>query len=772
MSFDQATLLRKYFFARTDVVAARLESYDPTANVPQPVTPLDFDGLLTAHLLGTRAPFTKVTYRHPNGVGASLGHYRIGSYAIHPDTNRVKWLCIDVDGGTGHGNAVADPESAARRIQSSFMDKGAPAYLEKSGGGHGWHVWVFFAEPVPAVKARQLAWWLVPKDIPLTDGALADPLKNRGIEIFPKQNSVGHGGFGNLVWLPWWHGAAPGGNQFYRETEGGTLAAYRPDDFDALTAERLDALVAQIPDETKHKIEPPPRVSTPFDGASANWQQWRREALARLPLENVYGPYLTGKNHGRGWLECRDPDSPSGDKNPSAAVADGSNPKYDRGIFHSYRSGRSMSPFDFMVEQGLARDHKHALQIVAGWTSVPLPELEQEPLPAIPENFLDDEEPSPAPEDPAHPDPWKRADTRKWYSQEPPSKQYLFADLLPVGIVGALLAEGGCGKTFWTLAAAQSLATGKAFFPSFRPTQPRRVMAFFGEDSEDEIWRRMRAISAQAGLTPDEIEGMHDRLWLLPGISEPLMVLDRSTPVHTDRFWWLWQLVQEWQPDLLVIDPKAQWDATDENSNAHATHFANAMRTLTRGGAGTVLLTHHVNKNALNDDAALSSAQGRGASGFRDACRWVANMRVCTPKAAKQINIPEEKRRFYVEFDVTKNNYSGVQPRPVWMHRTENGPLEEMDFGGFNPVNATLEWIAAEADAGRTYTANQLKEKKEGAAYRYMLKSGGASSSPEAVAGFLKACMELKTGGLVEQQECTPRGPGRKVLVIDRLDNF
>ena len=46
------------------------------------------------------------------------------------------------------------------------------------------------------------------------------------------------------------------------------------------------------------------------------WHQWRSDALARLDLEAIYGDVLTGKSKGNGWLEARDPASPSGDRDP------------------------------------------------------------------------------------------------------------------------------------------------------------------------------------------------------------------------------------------------------------------------------------------------------------------------------------------------------------------------------------------------------------------------------------------------------------------------
>src|SRR5438876_7570817 len=85
--------------------------------------------------------------------------------------------------------------------------------------------------------------------------------------------------------------------------------------------------------------------------AAQQWRDWRRDALERLRLEDVYGPWLTGGRQAEGWLEARDSASPTGDRDPSAGVADGTN-EYERGTFHSFRDQRHISVFDFLVEQG------------------------------------------------------------------------------------------------------------------------------------------------------------------------------------------------------------------------------------------------------------------------------------------------------------------------------------------------------------------------------------------------------------------------------------
>jgi hypothetical protein len=107
-----------------------------------------------------------------------------------------------------------------------------------------------------------------------------------------------------------------------------------------------------------------PRPTTP-------WSEWRARALAALPLEAVYGDLLTGKLT-NGWVQCRDPDSPSGDQRPSAGVADTA-ADFERGSFHSFRDGRTLSAFDYLIARGGAADFRAACARVAELSGVPLP---------------------------------------------------------------------------------------------------------------------------------------------------------------------------------------------------------------------------------------------------------------------------------------------------------------------------------------------------------------------------------------------------------------
>jgi hypothetical protein len=114
-----------------------------------------------------------------------------------------------------------------------------------------------------------------------------------------------------------------------------------------------------------------PGVRAPMS-ADPTWAQWRRDTLARLRLEDVYGEVLVGGASGLGWLRARDPWSPSGDRTPSAGVADGMG-EAERGAFHSFRSGETLSVFDYLVRTGRAADFAAACRLVSDFTSVPGP---------------------------------------------------------------------------------------------------------------------------------------------------------------------------------------------------------------------------------------------------------------------------------------------------------------------------------------------------------------------------------------------------------------
>lgn len=133
------------------------------------------------------------------------GQMTLGLYAINPKTQRVKWMAIDAD----YRRSVED----LLKLQYELARNGIQAALEQSR--RGGHLWIFFGQPVLAKHARRYIRHLA--------GALSVELKGpaatEGIELFPKQDCLDAGHFGNAIRGPlgihrvsnrryWFYGAA------------------------------------------------------------------------------------------------------------------------------------------------------------------------------------------------------------------------------------------------------------------------------------------------------------------------------------------------------------------------------------------------------------------------------------------------------------------------------------------------------------------------------------------------------------------------------------
>lgn len=138
---------------------------------------------------------------HPSLSRATLrnhleGRITIGLYAINPETQRCKWVAIDAD----YSDALGD----LLKLQWELRQDGVDAALEKSR--RGGHLWIFAEQPLLASDCRlyihSIARRLkVPiKGSTVKTGASSDtPVLADGIEIFPKQDRLDSGEFGNAI---------------------------------------------------------------------------------------------------------------------------------------------------------------------------------------------------------------------------------------------------------------------------------------------------------------------------------------------------------------------------------------------------------------------------------------------------------------------------------------------------------------------------------------------------------------------------------------------
>ena len=121
--------------------------------------------------------------------GHLAGKKTIGVYPLLIDDS-CYFLAVDFD--------EADWCEDAMAFMQSCRDLDIPAALEISRSGNGAHAWIFFAEPVPAREARLLGAALISHTCDRTR-QLSLASYDR---LFPNQDTLPKGGFGNLIALP------------------------------------------------------------------------------------------------------------------------------------------------------------------------------------------------------------------------------------------------------------------------------------------------------------------------------------------------------------------------------------------------------------------------------------------------------------------------------------------------------------------------------------------------------------------------------------------
>jgi superfamily II DNA or RNA helicase len=189
---QKVALFRNLFSGRTDVFPQRWENkakgksgYSPTcANLwvaglcnkmnikcsdcsNRKLAPLS-DSILYEHLIGKRT---------------------IGVYPLLTD-DTCNFLAVDFD--------EADWKVDALAFRQSCVELGVPVALEISRSGNGAHIWIFFSCSVPARDARALGTAIISHTCVRTR-----QLKLTSYDrLFPNQDTMPKGGFGNLIALP------------------------------------------------------------------------------------------------------------------------------------------------------------------------------------------------------------------------------------------------------------------------------------------------------------------------------------------------------------------------------------------------------------------------------------------------------------------------------------------------------------------------------------------------------------------------------------------
>ncbi|CDL00978.1 Putative helicase [Magnetospirillum gryphiswaldense MSR-1 v2] len=147
-----------------------------------------------------------VIAQHLRGEGSDGRDFIIGVYPMLADET-CWFLAADFDKKSWRDDVAAFLETC--RI------KNIPTAVERSRSGNGGHVWIFFAEPVPAGLARRLGAHILTETMERAPELGFDSYDR----FFPNQDTMPAGGFGNLIALPLQRRPREAGNSVFLDDQ-------------------------------------------------------------------------------------------------------------------------------------------------------------------------------------------------------------------------------------------------------------------------------------------------------------------------------------------------------------------------------------------------------------------------------------------------------------------------------------------------------------------------------------------------------------------------
>ena len=141
--------------------------------------------------------------------------------------------------------------------------------IERSRSGNGAHVWIFFREAVPAIKARKLGFAIL-REAMNHSGRME---LNSYDRFLPNQDFLPKGGYGNLIALPLQGGARRSGNSVFVDNDFiayddqwqflSSIQKLSQEDIDKQICSHICELELSTSSEDKPWITPKPMSSIP-----------------------------------------------------------------------------------------------------------------------------------------------------------------------------------------------------------------------------------------------------------------------------------------------------------------------------------------------------------------------------------------------------------------------------------------------------------------------------------------------------------------------------
>ena len=263
------------------------------------------------------------------------------------------------------------------------------------------------------------------------------------------------------------------------------------------------------------------------------------------------------------------------------------------------------------------------------------------------------------------------------FEQEPPELDFIWPGFLS-GTVGALVAPGATGKSFYAVAAAISVAAAGEGGDLMQFGAKRGPVAYFaGEDPAPAIIRRLHDFGTH--LSAQARQATAGMLFIESILGRRLDVMNqRHAEAIIDKYAGC---------RLIVFDTLSRIHNLDENSNGDMARLISQLEYIAVNTGASILYLHHINKGSAREGTGDQQHAGRGASALIDNARWCGFITKMTEKEAENFSdrrydakpIGADNADRYLRFGISKQNYDAPQP-DRWLERRKGGVLLPIDL--------------------------------------------------------------------------------------------
>jgi RecA-family ATPase len=213
------------------------------------------------------------------------------------------------------------------------------------------------------------------------------------------------------------------------------------------------------------------------------------------------------------------------------------------------------------------------------------------------------------PEREPEPPPLPYIDMSTWDSVDPPPREWLVENYIPMRQPTLISGEGAIGKSILLLQLLAATSLRDKWFDLLMPT-PGPTIYLGAEDDQDELHRRLAAILAHHGARfSDLIEGGFKPL-AFAGKDAVLATFDRSTGriKPTPLFKMLYREACALHPKCIVLDTVSDVFLGDEIKRDQVRQFGSLMRKLAIDSGSAPIISSHPSLSGIKSGSGMSGS--------------------------------------------------------------------------------------------------------------------------------------------------------------------